>query len=725
MRLELGAVEGRPRSLWGRWALFVLEVLWERALWGALAAGFVMIALGYQSPRALLVDAGSQFDTQHMEGFHDPERNEQATYRWSQADSAIVFQDIGKPLSPFVVHLQLAGGPSPGELAVGVNGHTLAPLKLTSSSSAYTIGVEPEWVGLSGDVRLDFTYPTFRQGTDRRELGFLIDFARVEFPVGPVIPSLTQLLGLLTAGALAYLLLRAVWFAPRGAGLLTGLFLAGCAGVIAAQRLLLTIFTDRLVITLLIALVVAVIAEVAVRSLAGAAGWRGARRLPEWAWAWLRGLVMLSVALKVGGLLYPHSFVIDAPFHVKYITYMNEVFFHGRSFEQYFGESLAFSVMPKDEWGSARAFIPYSPFFYVVGTPLAWLPLPMMTTVPVAMAILESLKVALVFMIGLALGRAPGGAESGERGARVAVAAAGVYSIVPAMFLLQQWGNWPTQAALWLVAAWAGFTTLFWERITRPGVWVASTLLMSLSLLAYTVSAAYTGLFVGALVVMGWLFAGPERRRWTALLLSGVAAAGLALLVYYGQHVGRILSETLPTFGKAAETQGSLTTLRPTFWDFVNGALATPFYAYNLWLVLVLGLAGTLWVFLGRERGDRGQRQARSGSGNLRRPGEVYTFVARYGGAAVPALAWQRVWAGAWLLVVPVITLADFYIDQVLKQFWYAMPVLCVVAGVWLLSLLGRRVGSRFYGLLVGVLVAVLVWQSLSLWVFRLLFHNR
>jgi hypothetical protein len=83
------------------------------------------------------------------------------------------------------------------------------------------------------------------------------------------------------------------------------------------------------------------------------------------------------------------------------------------------------------------------------------------------------------------------------------------------------------------------------------------------------------------------------------------------------------------------------------------------------------------------------------------------------------------VWTGAWLLVVPLITLADFYIDQVLKQFWYAMPVLCMVAGVWLLALLGRRVASRFYAALVWVLIAVLVWQSLSLWVFRLLFHNR
>ena len=718
MRLALGASEERSRRLWARWGGLVLRVAGERALWVALAVGLVLIALAYQSPRALLVDIGSQFDTQQMVGFHEPERNEEASYRWSRGNSSIVFQGVGKPLSPMLVQLQLTGGPDPADVAVRVNGQEVAPLRLTSQSTAYSISVDPAWVDLSGDLRLDFTSPTFKQGTDRRELGFLADFARVERPAGIIIPSLTQLLGLLLAAGLLYLLLRAVWLTPRGAGLLAGLFLAGCAGVIGVQRLLLTIFTDRIVIALLIALVVAVVAEVAVRSLVGLAGWRGERRVPEWAWAWLRGLVMMSVLLKVGGLLYPHAFVIDAPFHVKYITYMNEVFFYGRSFEQYFGESLAMSVMPKAEWGSARAFIPYSPFFYVVATPLAWLPLPMTTTVPVAMAVLESLKVALVFVIGLALGRGAGKGEGSVRAARVGVAAAGVYSIVPAMFLLQQWGNWPTQTALWLVAAWVAFTVLFWERITRPGVWAVSTALLGLSLLAYTVSAAYTGLFVGALVVMGWVFAWGERRRWTALLLSGVAGAGLALVGYYGQYVERILTDTLPTFSRAAETQGSLTTLRPTFWDFVNNALAEPFYSYNMWLVLVLGLVGTLYAFLGRERG---QRQ----TSKVRRPSEVYAFVARYGGGAAPGMPWQRVWVGAWLVVVPLITLADFYVDQVLKQFWYAMPVLSMLAGVWLLSLLGRRGGSRVYGVLVGLVVGALAWQSVSLWVFRLLFHNR
>ena len=47
-----------------------------------------------------------------------------------------------------------------------------------------------------------------------------------------------------------------------------------------------------------------------------------------------------------------------------------------------------------------------------------------------------------------------------------------------------------------------------------------------------------------------------------------------------------------------------------------------------------------------------------------------------------------------------------------------------VVAAAWALRLVDRRstLASR---VLVWLLLATLAWQSISLWVFRLLFHNR
>jgi hypothetical protein len=105
----------------------------------------------------------------------------------------------------------------------------------------------------------------------------------------------------------------------------------------------------------------------------------------------------------------------------------------------------------------------------------------------------------------------------------------------------------------------------------------------------------------------------------------------------------------------------------------------------------------------------------------------VYALTSRLpSGSAAPANAsWQQVWIGAWLLLFPLFSLADFYVDQALKQFWIALPVVSLAAATWLLAVRARAFRSRSLTLLLWLLPAVLVWQSLSLWVFRLLFHNR
>ena len=84
-------------------------------------------------------------------------------------------------------------------------------------------------------------------------------------------------------------------------------------------------------------------------------------------------------------------------------------------------------------------------------------------------------------------------------------------------------------------------------------------------------------------------------------------------------------------------------------------------------------------------------------------------------------MAWQKVWLGAWLITFPLFTLADFWVDQALKEFWFALPALVVVAAIWLITVQGRT--SRIYSAFLWLLAVVLAWQCLSLWVFRLFFH--
>jgi hypothetical protein len=481
------------------------------------------------------------------------------------------------------------------------------------------------------------------------------------------------------------------------------------------QRLLVTIFADRLAYTLILAILVTALAEWLSRYVTRLAGWRGEHTVPEWAWTGLRALVALSVVVKVGGLLYPHTFIIDAEFHLKYVTYMYE----GRDFDTYFGKSLALSVMPPDEWGSARAFIPYSPFFYVVASPLAYLPLPLGISVSVVSGIFESLKVALVFWAALALGTARRG-DSTQGSSRVALIAAGIYASIPATFLLQQFGNWPTLTSLWLLTLWAAVTCLFWRRMTKPLMWFISTAALTLTMLSYTVTAVYVGVFVGLLVVLGWLFAPTERKRWAALAFSALGAVVLSLLIYYGQYVDDIITETLPTFGNAVNEQGSISTLRPSWWAFISGPMAHAFESYKLDIIYGLGVAGTLWVFFRKGRDVREGAEAKSPQGR-----QVYALMSRLPSPGAGTATWQSVWIGSWLLLFPVFTFADFYVDQAFKEYWVALPVVALVAAVWLLALRSRARGSRALSWLMWLLPVVLVWQSISLWIFRLFFHNR
>src|SRR5207248_1321521 len=161
----------------------------------------------------------------------------QPTFRWASPNSSLLFQGIGKPLSRVTVRLQLssgrAAGSPPVQIGVAVNGHRSPPLQLTPESASYTLSVDPAWIDATGDLRIDFSAPSYSRDRDRRELGFVADFARVELPDGPVIPSLAQVAWLLVAASLLYLLARAVRLRPALAGTLAALFLLACAAVIA------------------------------------------------------------------------------------------------------------------------------------------------------------------------------------------------------------------------------------------------------------------------------------------------------------------------------------------------------------------------------------------------------------------------------------------------------------------------------------------------------------
>jgi hypothetical protein len=127
-----------------------------------------------------------------------------------------------------------------------------------------------------------------------------------------------------------------------------------------------------------------------------------------------------------------------------------------------------------------------------------------------------------------------------------------------------------------------------------------------------------------------------------------------------------------------------------------------------------------MWVFLRRGRGAR--EGAEEKASQVR---QVYALVSRRPLMGSATASWQAVWIGSWLLLFPIFTFADFYVDQAFKEYWVALPVVALVGAVWLLAVRARSAGSRAMTWLAWLLPVVLVWQSVSLWIFRLFFHNR
>ena len=148
-----------------------------------------------------------------------------------------------------------------------------------------------------------------------------------------------------------------------------------------------------------------------------------------------------------------------------------------------------------------------------------------------------------------------------------------------------------------------------------------------------------------------------------ALALAGIAALGLAMLIYYGQYIPLILERTVPYFFQSRPA-GPGQRGRPAARNLSDlpGAVHS---AYRL-----LPPPGRVWPSAG----------AAAGGGEPGRPGR-------------PRL---RALLICWALVAALFTVAGSRIDMVDKQIFYLVPALALLAG----RLLGPALAARAAGAL-------------------------
>lgn len=719
--------------------------LWTPAI---LALALVTTVAAYQFQPVHTLELGGGFDTPYLNlkegGFGNPVQqpteeaettarsdapttNQKAnapeeirdSYRWTRERPILLLPGIGT--QSWQLSLRATGSPAiPAgqQVQVLLNGKPFSEFTLKPGAPVtQQLNFGAEWVSggnLAVEMRVkplgpvDYSviqkYPGTFIPIDRLndktlyqgETGFKLYSARLQAAPGAsgfVLPPLATLLSMLLAAWLLYLALA--YAGVSGKWAFTSAAVVTFAGglVLAIARLGLTIYTGRLV--LLLALIVLFLPVLDITIPRILKSWQ--LPLPKWAWQALLVMFLVGMVGRGGGVMYPHMEVIDAPYHVRETLRVLE-----NPAKQWFNKDL--SKVP-DQWES-QAIIPYSTVTYFLQAPLAALPLDPYLSLNLLNISLDALKVFLIYALAVALGA----------GVRAAVVGAGLYLIIPSTWLLNSWGNWPTTMSLWLGFLCIVLVVALWQNLARPKVWLPLTLLLALTMMAYSVTAVFMGMLLYGWALGLFFITGRKeklaRQNGLVLAASCSLAAVIAIATYYFQFVPDIAT-TLTSFNSSLETKGSLGGFgNRTLTYYLGLYLGDVFFRYAAGSFIVIALVVWSWLVFGR----------RSKSGQLAVTATDAPNVAslRYSG-------WLWL-AGSWFAVFMLFGLAQWKVDMVNKQVWFVLPLVVILAGVGL-SWLWQRYKTPALMLATRTAISALVlwtfYGAMALWIYRVFIKRR
>ncbi|MFL5801208.1 MAG: hypothetical protein ACJ8CR_05640 [Roseiflexaceae bacterium] len=587
------------------------------------------------------------------------------TYRWSSERSTISLPGLGRGDWMITLNASLRH-PDNAPLAATVYANGTPVAQLPDGGPRRLSLLVLAALAPDGNLNLTITANPYR---DPRPLGVLIYELRVA-PAGAGfwLPPLDSLLyALAIALGLYFCLLRMSGRAMLAAALALAVVLAG-AWALAVARYPTALMLPRLAGLALWSIALLLALERLLPWIFRKTG------VPLSSWA-LRGLLLVFFAgywIKAGGMLYPYFIGIDVSWHMgKVLQILNgqlSLFYGTHS-------PLNESTMPAAEWGANPPVIPYSPWFHIFAVLFTFVPLPLVLTANLFSALVDGSRVFLIALLGRKAGLDD----------RESLFASLLYAVTPATFLLHSWGNIPTTFGMWWTLLCTVFIVVAYCRLDQPGPFIALTLLLLVTLLIYTVMAAFMLLFLALLAPALWLTLErrESRRPLAALALATAAALGIATLIYYGQYIRPIFDQTVPYFLRASGTDTSVglqnrepfLTYLANYWPRMD--YLRPSGSYGLQLALPLGLLG---MFCLRDRRIR-------------------------------ALL------GCWLAVATLFVLVGSRISMVDKHVFYIIPALALGVG-----LLAGRLWRR--GLPARVVVASIYLFSfaaaLNLWIYRI-----
>jgi hypothetical protein len=647
------------------------------ALLGAMA---LTLLIAYQVARPIRVNIGGAHETPFVENFHtkDVAADGVTHYRWTHATSFVIFKGIGGGRE-YDGTLRLRSGRPPGVAQpVMLLVNSVEVKQFTAGSDWQTVNFAVRGAATTGHgivVELRTTAEKL-PNSDGRVVGVQVNQLRLD-PVGGgrTTPALgtfgTALLVILT---LYLIVARALGTAVADEGRRRSLAALGAAGgglilgaLFAFARPYIAAYSGALLAVLLGALGALLLTRPLI--------WLGARcglAVTAGEATALCAVLALGIVVKLGGLLYPDTIVIDLPWHTRWMrTFLQHDFG-----ALYFPSDL--SSGPKE--CGIGVLIPKSPLFYAMLAPFTLLPLAIGTVLKLCVGVMEIVTVLFAFAVLKRIGMGAAG-----------IVAAFLYTVTPLSYLALSYGNYPTIFAQFLTVIAFAFLLFRGDRLDRVGVFIAFTLIVALGLLAYPVVAVFNMCVLVAFGLWRWRQSTDmgERRRALLIPASAVLAALLSFFSYYIQYV-KVTLDSVRTLGTStAENRGYTE----------GGLLGAP---WHITTVVAKNIqVGNLLVLLGIT---------------------VVGVVLFY--RIVPSGEGRRTWQFLllWLLVMPVFTLVDAYVDLLLKPLFYTTFPFALFGGIAVVWLWRRGRAGQIIAILCCATITAQAWW---LWYHRIAFAGQ
>ena len=389
----------------------------------------------------------------------------------------------------------------------------------------------------------------------------------------------------------------------------------------------------------------------------------------------LIGLMVLTVWVKGGGILYPIMRPIDISWHMDKVREMLNT---GDIAKFYQPGGFSESVMPITEWGENRPMIPYSPFYHLSAMVFAIFPWEMEKTATILNAFCDATRIVLIGLIVR---------QSGLSN-RTALLAGLMYAITPVTFLLHSWGNAPTTIGLWWTLVSTVAMMVIGRSINNRKLFALLLVINTATMLIYTVTAVFHVIFITLLAGLLWIIPNqPQRSTIRPILLATYGGLAIATIVYYGQYIPPIIQRTIPYFLQiSVNSPTTVGVARPPlgtyFYNFLPllryDFVMNPYLYYGLFMPMLLVIPGYLLLF---------KR--------------------------------QTLWAymTAWFVVALLFMMAGYRISMVDKQIFYILPIVMIC---W--AVIADRFWRRGWSgrLMVTMMLLYTLVSALYLWVVRI-----